>query len=57
MDKLRVWGWKLDDLLTLKNMDFSDDIETLPPQILILHWEMLYNNGDELGNAILDGTY
>ena len=50
MDKLRVWGWKLDDLLTLKNMDFSDDIETLPPQFLILHWEMLYNNGDELGN-------
>lgn len=50
MDKLRVWGWKLDDLLTLKNMDFSDDIETVPPQFLILHWEMLYNNGDELGN-------
>lgn len=49
MDKLRVWGWKLDDLLTLKNMDFSDDIETLPPQFLILHWEMLYNKGDELG--------
>ena len=48
MGKLRVWGWKLDDLLTLKNMDFSDDIETLPPQFLILHWEMLYNNGDEL---------
>ncbi len=49
MDKLRVWGWKLDDLLTLKNMDFSDDIETVPPQFLISHWEMLYNNGDELG--------
>ena len=47
MDKLRVWGWKLDDLLTLKDMAFTSDIESLPPQFLISHWGMLYNNGDQ----------
>ena len=46
MGKLRVWGWKLDDLLTLKDMAFTSDIESLPPQFLISHWGMLYNNGD-----------
>ena len=47
MGKLRVWGWKLDDLLTLKDMAFTSDIESLPPQFLISHWGMLYNNGDQ----------
>jgi hypothetical protein len=37
MDKLRVWGWKLDDPLTLKNMDFRNDIEILHPKFLIYH--------------------
>ena len=46
MGKLRVWGWKLDDLLTLKDMAFTSDIESLPPQFGISHWGMLYNNGD-----------
>jgi hypothetical protein len=47
MGKLRVWEWKLDDLLTLKDMAFTSDIESLPPQFLISHWQMLYNSGDQ----------
>jgi hypothetical protein len=28
-------------------MAFTSDIESLPPQFLISHWGMLYNNGDQ----------
>ena len=40
--------WKLDDLLSLNNQDFTDEIETLPLHFKFDQWKLFYNDGKEL---------
>ncbi len=40
--------WQLDDLLSLNNQDFTDDIKTLPLHFKFDQWKLFYNYGKEL---------
>ena len=48
MKIVKLMDWRLDDLLELRNQPFSDHIPTLPIYFKIIHWELLYNNGEDL---------
>ena len=49
MKTLRLINWRLDDLLSLNNKDFADDIKTLPLHFKFHPWKLFYNDGKELG--------
>ena len=47
VEKIRLFGWKLDELLDLKFQPFSDSIETLPLYFESSQWKLVYNGGEE----------
>ena len=47
VERIRLFGWKLDELLDLKFQPFSDSIETLPLYFESSQWKLLYNGGEE----------
>ena len=40
-------GWKLDELLDIRDQPFTDDIGTLPLHFETTHWEILYDHGKD----------
>jgi hypothetical protein len=43
---LKMAGWKLDELLDLRDQPFTDDIETSPLHFETTHWEIRTNGKD-----------
>ena len=48
MKILRLMDWWLDNLLSLNNQDFTDDIKTLPLHFKFHQLKLFYNDGKEL---------
>ena len=46
VEKIRLFGWKLDELLELKCQPFCQEIETLPLHFEVSQWKLLYNGGE-----------
>ena len=46
VEKIRLFGWKLDELLELPLQPFCKEIETLPLHFEVSQWKLLYNGGE-----------
>lgn len=45
MNTIRMFGWRLDEVVELSNQPFTDEIETLSLHFDSTHWTYLYNGG------------